>query len=866
MRMKFKRKIPIVLLLFCLIGASACLVSCKDEYLYDDREPDFSGVGLTSIYEFMEKDGNFTYFLKLVDDFGYTEVLSRTGSKTLFPARDDAFERFFQNNPYGVKSYEELSFAQKRNMMNISMLNMSYLSYMLSNVSGSQENPIGEGLAIRKLTANTFLDSIPFQKNETLFAASPWWERFSGNGLWLVENETPSPLVCFTPQNMVTLGVTADDFFIFTNGSTYSSDDIFINGIRAVEKDVICKNGYIHVLEEVLLPPRNAAQMIQDNGQTNLFSHLLDKFSMPYYVESISDQVYAYYDGSREDRPLIPHSDSIFVKRYFTAAFNSEYNEKMKVSLENYGLLHFDPTDYENNGERDMITMFVPTDEAMNEYLNGEPFLKDSYGGDWEKVPSNLIALLLKNHQKKSFLSSLPHDWSEMNDESSFPMNVSKDDIVKSYVTSNGIVYITNKVYPPIDYHSVYASAMTSFSSRILNWGIQDKTMKFFLYLRSMENKYNLIVPVDDAFKNYKDPVSWAKSATGNGSLEDREIWEFEYNQEQNLVYANVYKTDISGNKTGTPIPYTNSGEHQAMIRSRLNDILDMHIIVADEIGYIDAGGIQYAQTKGGATLKITDSGMNTKVTGGGDQEESESPAEIETVYSSDNGKAYFVDKIIQDPFKSVYAALSENPEYKYFFDLLNGGWEYAPADSITPIFSYKKVGNAASGSSGVGYVVNSFNNFRYTVFVPTEAALKKAFEDDPDLWDWDEIAAIDKDREDYAAFRKEKTVYLLEFLKYHFMDNSIYVDGNFISGSYETAARNELGKFHKVSLVSDGTNLEVTGANPSHKAKVIKTQGLYNVSTRDYIVNNVDLTKATGIESSSRAVIHLVDNVLKYK
>jgi hypothetical protein len=135
MRNNLNLKLPFVGLFFLTMLAT-CLLSCKDEYIYDDRgkEPDFLGA---SIYDFMEKDGNFTYFLRLIDDLDYKEVLSRTGSKTLFPARDDAFDRFFANTAYGVKSYEEMSPAMKRSIMNSAMVNMAYLSYMLSNVSSN---------------------------------------------------------------------------------------------------------------------------------------------------------------------------------------------------------------------------------------------------------------------------------------------------------------------------------------------------------------------------------------------------------------------------------------------------------------------------------------------------------------------------------------------------------------------------------------------------------------------------------------------------------------------------------------------------------------------------------------------------------
>ena len=74
----------------CLLFVCATVQSCKDDYIYDNQEPDFLGA---SIYNYLEEKGNFTLFLKVIDDLNYKEVLSKTGSKTLFVADDDAFKK-----------------------------------------------------------------------------------------------------------------------------------------------------------------------------------------------------------------------------------------------------------------------------------------------------------------------------------------------------------------------------------------------------------------------------------------------------------------------------------------------------------------------------------------------------------------------------------------------------------------------------------------------------------------------------------------------------------------------------------------------------------------------------------------------------
>ncbi len=899
MQTNFYRKILVISFLFSVAIFSMVFVSCKDDYIFDDGDrPDFLG---SSIYDYMEKDGNFTYFVRLINDLNYAEVLSKTGSKTLFPVKDDVFQRFFDGtNLYGVKSYEELTPAQKRCIMNASMVNMSFTSQMLPNTYGG--GSVGEGLALRRNPSSSFLDSLSFINDEVLFANS-YWERFSGKGLYLVDNEKVAPVVHFTLPNMNTRGITSEDFSIIYNGMQYNfqsnngKGDIYINGIKVIERDIICQNGYIHVLDDLLIPAKNMAQVIRDNGQTALFNKLLDKFCMPVpgtsvtiNGQTVSNMVYNYYNGSSSDRPLI--MDSIFVKRYFNE-LNFSSDDKGNT-LTSYGLLYYDPTDnaYTSGSlEQDMGVMFVPTDQAMNDYLNSSKgrYLKDAYG-TWDNIPTSILVLFLKNHQKKSFLTALPHTWSQMNDESSFYMNVTKDDIVKSYQANNGIVYVSKSVYPPVDYQCVYGSVLTSDYTKVMNWGIQDQRMKFKLYLRSMENMYNLIIPVDDAFQNYRDPVSWAKGVAY------RQIWSFYYVPERNLVYADLYQATASGEKgtfiktlgdddkleaNGQISDENYSKSEQYLIHNRLRDIIDMHIVVGEMTGqamsgYVDDGKTPYELTKGNSTLKITGVDDNVKMTGGGDIEQNAAPASIvkdasiSGRYDSDNGRTYFIDKVIQDPVKSVYMIMGDHPEYKAFFDLLKGDdrvFTYFQNDQdIVPVFSLKRM----SSASGMGMVVNSFNNFRYSVFIPTEAALNQAFAEDPNLYTWDEIA-----NEENYDIKKVQTLYLLNFLKNHFMDNSVYINGiSFSNKVYDTAAPDPDGKFHKLSLSSSGSNLVVRNVIKdaygkdipgSIQANVITSDtNLFNLMGRDYIVDNSDYLSANNIVSSSRSVIHLIDKALK--
>ena len=96
--------------LVCHLSCGIALTSCseKDELM---DEPAWLG---NSIYERLQEDGKYGYTLRLIDDLGQKDVLSKTGSKTLFVAQDETYEQFFRQNTWGVHRYEDLTAAQKK--------------------------------------------------------------------------------------------------------------------------------------------------------------------------------------------------------------------------------------------------------------------------------------------------------------------------------------------------------------------------------------------------------------------------------------------------------------------------------------------------------------------------------------------------------------------------------------------------------------------------------------------------------------------------------------------------------------------------------------------------------------------------------
>ena len=166
-------KFSCALVMMCALVTGGLFQSCEDilgldEYKYDDSEPTWLG---SSIYDFL-KEGNagHTYenYVKLIDDLGEKDILSRTGSRTLFIADDAAFERFYEENSWGVKSYEDFTFRQKKVLLYNAMLKNAYLLDMMAATTVDPNVEQLGGDCMRRETSATLFDSVPlFSANST---------------------------------------------------------------------------------------------------------------------------------------------------------------------------------------------------------------------------------------------------------------------------------------------------------------------------------------------------------------------------------------------------------------------------------------------------------------------------------------------------------------------------------------------------------------------------------------------------------------------------------------------------------------------------------------------------------------------------
>lgn len=843
-----------------MLAGTFGIQSCDDEVL--TGQPSWLG---NSIYERLAEDGNYTTTLRLIDDLGQTTVLSGTGSKTLFVADDAAYKRWFENNSWGVKNYEQLSVAQKKLLLNNSMVNNAYLIELLGNTFDSEIQP---GTCMRRATATSIYDSVPRMYPEQMPATVAWDKhRDKKDGILIFMDGTSAPMIHFLPAYMTHNKITDKDLTILTNGEATSIAEAWVDGKKVVERDIICKNGYVQKVEEVIESAPNMAQILRQHPNMSMWSKFVDRFSAPYY----------HAEGTRNYNRLNNTNDSVFTLRYYSeVSLGGEKNQYTPDGKKVGELLAFDPGwnhyMYNNTMGRDMHNdagaMFVPTDKALNEWWEvGGKSLKDEYGS-WDNVPQKVLSKLINVNMLSSFSDYVPSKFKAVVNDAKVEMGITPEDVDSCFIGCNGVIYMVNKVFAPSEYSSVVFPALIHENTmKVIYQAIED--YDFLPFLNSMDARFSMILPTNNALLNYIDPATYGEPV--------QSLLRFYYDTEEKTTKADRYNCTVGSDGTVIVGQMQEENVNSTIVENRLKDLINSMIIVGDV-----EDGHEYYLTRGGSAVRVKNAGQANSMTfEGGWQVEHNVAVAVsnidDKVKEGGNGKSYTVDNgYPMGAEKSVYKTLLGKPEYGEFLKLLNGG----DKDSTAYNLLIAEMGSGSTkyqcSDNNNNFNMRLFDNFNYTVYVPTSDVIKdmqaKGY-----LPSWSDFEEVD-DGEKYKDFNSEQKKFIKyiiksrinNFLRYHIQDNSLYVGGTAVQGEsvrYETSKINPAnGRFFSLGVTAVGDNLEITDQR-GNKCHVVKKTGLYNNICREYWFQNHGTTRNQWktIYSTSDAVVHLIDGALLY-
>lgn len=832
--------------------ALGTLSSCQDDYDLDEKLPPNFGMTLMG---YLEQNG-YENYRRLVEDLGYQEALSGATLKTLFAANDEAFARFYASNTWGVRSYDDLSLAQKKMLLYSSMLDNSLQIMNLSSTTGT--NGVTEGNCMRRATAMSIYDTVPIISYQDMPDNNKAWRYYRENKKSIVcmKDMSTVPMMFLIEKFLLNNKITNEDVnFLFNHTIDRKSGDAFVNGIKIEEGNLRSANGFLHRTSDVLTPLPNMADLIAAKPQTKLFSRFLERFSAPYYAGRDVTANYNYeYNAS---------VDSVFMKQYFSErSLNGSSNLTLPGGQVVSATLKFDPgwnAYYSDNPnaysqtvamQQNMGVMLVPSDEALDWYWNKGvgKVLQDCYG-TWDNVPDKVLAKLINNNMLNSWVASVPSKMKFITNSTQDPMGITPADVDSVWLGCNGAVYLTNRVFSPTEYISVSFPALVNETMSVFNWAIEQ--YQYGSYLNSLDSYYSLFIPTNDAMLTYIDPVTYNSTHTT--------LWKFHFRNdvasEEEKVYATVYNYDM---ESGVVLDSINEVKGKGALEKRLVDILDNHIVV----GNIESGKEFYRTKNGGVVRVISRNGkiaavQNTKQMLDGVE------LPIARVYDQSaetngqgNGKTYILDisPLLTTP-NSVCDILEEREDCSLFYELLHG----------SELFETARRGSTPAARTGN---IASFNNYHYTVYVPTNASLQAAIAAGK-ISTWDQIA----DEKESGAFPEEvinkKIADLNAFLRYHIQDNSLYLGMDYHNEGgtdtfvrrYETAIMNEdTQKFYTVEVSMSPDKIQLTDGQGNVRHVMTDSADNYNIPAREYQIGGNNLS------TSAFAVIHMIDGPLFLK
>lgn len=874
----------------------------------------------STLYDNLQALGNYTTYLRLIDSFGgiqrafkndYTDYERKHGgfdTLTVFAPNDEAFARFFAHNAWtdeqgnAISSYEQLSDSQK-----LSLIYVSYIpGFVTANSLHVSESVRGYlrlysydrqfNLVPYKHTGGTNINTFSPDDNSNIDYAKELNQHIM-DGVWIgygtVGDNTGA--LAYRGGTMIWNddywqynGLSHDDLVFIGAADTEGSEHIKIGNAHITQPNQRCKNGYLHLVDEVVVPQPNlmcALAQARWGGKCSLASSLVQRFN---YLKYDSD--YTEYSA------LINDGDSAMTVR------NSLLDRVVTTSQ--------------------TPAIILPTDEALKAFLlaTDNPLWQfginqDNYYDMLMSLPREVLQPFVKEWFRTSFTDVLPSRYSNMRSAKGHQLlaGVTSPEAYKLTVQQvipavDGIIVVVDAVPNAEDLRNeltfVKLAGRVTGTALTANDRYENNTNAAPFstdYQREMHNKsFTMFVPADAGLKQYGlvDPISMASnnrvswrywsltpdSISSNGTRQiavAARAYRYDYKEVRNTETARPLAAIYSSNANDDCA----NGNFGPVKRQLLTDMLDQHIVLQDVNSLLNTPRHWYLSRSGMPIYMKEHTNTNIVVNGGMQIDLNERDAAdkhdctLQFVGQNSTGTSVFIDRPMQPTTQNVYQRLQSNDAFSMFFDCanaLNGAYDLKnqlfdieTSEALNrkyTIFadfsgSYARYGNANT------MLVNFFHNFNYTIFVPTNEGMQKAIAEGlPTIESIEQFVEESLDGngqlpDDKREQAQARYLTLLNFLKYHFCDKSYFLEPDLESGDTEQTTTACIDASNQQALTADinSGNGMLMVRDASNRYKAVKPD-LANIIARDAEFNDHP-TRARYIRSASNVVLHGIDN-----
>jgi uncharacterized surface protein with fasciclin (FAS1) repeats len=558
-----------------LIAATSIfgLVSCDNN---KDRFVDPLWLGGSSI-DTLEKNADYSIFLELMDQAEYRDPIKKQ-LNTLFVPNNDAFNAYFKER--GISSVKDLTKADAEELFTLHVLRnpRSRFQMIYEFIWSELQGPTGEYAALffRKFTS---CKAQPYVESPKYVPGFP-------ESMLIVSSQKLMPFF-------------SDDYFEDVSGAPDGSDYLFIYpdskwtgmawGPAAVtDAEVRTSNGFIYFIDRVVPPQPNLEQYLREHPEKfGLYYDLLQRFA--------DYSIFANWGGTLDNREF----------------YRKSYKQIPNIANEAGGIATGQAA------EKDMFSMFVPSNEILQEYLDNSVL---KYYPSLDSVPLITLEYILKTQISTALalVSKVEKGYFNIYGD---PVVINRSELVSSIMCSNGVLYETNRVFEPDVFNTV--------AGRLFF----DKNYTTFLQLLTSSKLLPMVTNPD------KDVTVFAPT---NDQL---------------------YEYGITYDKEDEKVLQYLDGSWKNIKAQDLTTFVQDHIHIG-KVGDLSGEGYLEMSSKNYIHYK------NNKVAAGENQEIDEASPVIERIESLKNGYLYTLEQPIKTNLK-MGDFIYNDPDYSDFTDLL---------------------------------------------------------------------------------------------------------------------------------------------------------------------------------------------------
>jgi uncharacterized surface protein with fasciclin (FAS1) repeats len=442
------------------VGLLLGLTGCQKEKELYQKPPWLGGTNI----ETLKERGNYTIFLKLMDQANYTIPITKQ-LFTLFVPDDAAFTAYLQER--GVNSIEDLSEDESVELFTLHVLRnpRSRFQLIYEWAWSELQGPNGEyaSLFMRKETNST---SIPYSEYVKYSPANQL-----GKTVQVYTGYKNVPL--FSTDWIEDFGGAPDgsDYTFMYPGSTWGNNlnwhsACVIDDPRAPgEKEVRTASGFIFFLDRVVAPMPNMDQYLKAHPEKfGVFYDLMQRFAN--YTAPVTNE-----KNEQE--------------------YKKSYNEVTDIAEER------GPSTNTAVPPQEMFTGFIPTNDVMQAYL--DEFIP-LYYPHVDSVPKVTLFYILQTQLSKSLglISKIEKGYFNSFGDA---MVVNRSDINSAYMCSNGVVYETNRVLEPNVFTCVPGTLFFNSNYSTLLYALQETNL--LTALSNPESDVTLFAPTNEMMEAY---------------------------------------------------------------------------------------------------------------------------------------------------------------------------------------------------------------------------------------------------------------------------------------------------------------------------------------------------------------------------